>query len=314
MIIEACNGLAEAMLAPLQTNVINRCECQMPPFFEGIINRLTEIFDPTALGGLVADIITDGIVGGIVFVFFILLWFVLRWVLPPVLDRTRLDETSKIFLTALVKYAVLILGGVQALSAAGINTASVLASLGIAGLTIGFAARDAFSNLISGFLIYLDRPFVIGDLVEIEDNYGRVDKITLRSTRIITSDGKMLAVPNADIINKTVASYTNFPHLRLDVPITIGVNENIDQARKVLLKIVHDNPEYMQEPPPRVVVTALNDYNVQIELQAWLDNEREHVPERSDLRENVFNALNAAGIEMPYETIQLTPVEIKQLS
>ena len=83
-----------------------------------------------------------------------------------------------------------------------VDTSAALASLGIAGLTIGFAARDALSNLISGILIFIDRPFVVGDLVEIEDHYGKVSAITLRSTRIITSDGKMLAVPNAEIINQ----------------------------------------------------------------------------------------------------------------
>jgi small conductance mechanosensitive channel len=204
------------------------------------------------------------------------------------------------------------IGFVNAMNAAGINTSAVLASLGIAGLTIGFAARDAFSNLISGFLIYMDRPFVIGDLVEIENQYGRVAQITLRSTRIITSDGKMLAVPNADIINKTVASYTNFPHLRLDIPVTVGVEENLDQVRHILLDIVVDDDRYMTEPEPRVVVQSLNDYNVLLELQAWIYHEREHVEMRSELRERVFEALNRAGIEMPFETIQLQPVRVER--
>jgi small conductance mechanosensitive channel len=154
-------------------------------------------------------------------------------------------------------------------------------------------------------MIFLDRPFVIGDLVEIEDNYGRVEQITLRSTRIVTPDGKMLAVPNSDIINKTVASYTNFPHLRLDIPVTVGVNENLGRVRRLLLGLVADNPDYLAEPPPRVVVTALNDYNVAMELQAWIRDERTHVPMRSALREQVFEALNAAGVDMPFETIEV---------
>ena len=151
---------------------------------------------------------------------------------------------------------------------------------------------------------------MIGDLVEIEDYYGRVDQITLRSTRVVTSDGKMLAVPNAEIINKIVASYTNFPHLRLDIPVTIAVSENIGRARDVLIDITRGNTDYMDQPVPRVVVTQLNDYNVTLELQVWLRNEREHIEKRSELRENVFNALNRAGIEMPFETIQVTPLDV----
>lgn len=282
----------------------------MNDFLEGIWDRLVELFNPTTMGTLLADWIANFVVGVVVMVAFVLLWLLLRWLARPLLKRAELDETATIFALTILKYTVLGIGVVNAMNAAGINTAAVLASLGIAGLTIGFAARDAFSNLISGFLIYMDRPFVIGDLVEIEDNYGRVDQITLRSTRIITSDGKMLAVPNADIINKTVASYTNFPHLRLDIPVTVGVKENLGQVRRVLLETVVTDDRFMADPSPRVVVRALNDYNVLVELQAWIYHERTHVEMRSELYERVFDRLNQAGIEMPFETIQLTPLQV----
>ncbi len=285
----------------------------MNKFLDGIVSRLQEIFDPTSMGATLADFFANVIVAIIVFSAFYGLWWVLRRVLRPLLDRTNLDETAVTFLEAVAKYTVLTIGALNALSAAGINTGSVLASLGIAGLTIGFAARDAFSNLISGILIFLDRPFVIGDLVEIDGHYGRVEQITLRSTRIITSDGKMLAVPNSDIINKTVASYTNFPHLRLDIGVTVGVNEDLNRARQILLNIVKDDPEYLQEPVPRVVVQQLNDYNVALELQAWIKNERAHVQMRSELREKVFTTFNEAGVDMPFQTIQLNPLQVKLL-
>lgn len=178
-------------------------------------------------------------------------------------------------------------------------------------MTIGFAARDALSNLISGVLIYLDRPFVIGDLVEIEDRYGRVDKITLRSTRVVTVDGKMLAVPNTEVINKTVVSYTNFPHLRLDIPITVSVNERLDRVRQILMELVGGDDDFLTEPKPRMVITQLNDYNVAVELQVWLRNERDHVEKRFQLRERVFETLTEAGVDMPFETIQLAPVDVK---
>lgn len=282
----------------------------MSDFLNGIWDRLVELFDPNTLGTLLADWIANVAVGLVVMAAFVLLWLLLRWLARPFLKRANLDETATVFTMTILKYTVLGIGFVNAMNAAGINTAAVLTSVGIAGLTIGFAARDAFSNLISGFLIYLDRPFVIGDLVEIEDNYGRVDQITLRSTRIITSDGKMLAVPNADIINKIVASYTNFPHLRLDIPVTVGVDENLAQVRRILLETVAMDERFKDNPAPRVVVQALNDYNVAMELQVWIYDERSHVEMRSELREKAFNALNEAGVEMPFETVQLTPLRV----
>jgi small conductance mechanosensitive channel len=178
------------------------------------------------------------------------------------------------FVQNIVKYSLLSIGLVYALNAIGIKTTAVLASLGIVGLTIGFAARDALSNIISGILIFIDRPFVLGDLVDIEGSYGRVDKITLRSTRIVTLDGRMLAVPNTEVINKTVASYTNFPNLRIDVAVSVSVTEDLENARNILLETVKADPDYMNDPPPRVVVKQLNDYNVILELQVWLEDER----------------------------------------
>lgn len=295
------------------SNTGQRIKEDMADFLNSIWARISEMFDPAVVGTWLADALANLIVGLIVFGLYLLLWVVLRWLVRPALQRARLDETASIFILMVLKYSLLAIGAVNALNAAGINTTAFLASLGIAGLTIGFAARDAFSNLISGFLIFLDRPFVIGDLVEIDENYGRVAQITLRSTRIITSDGKMLAVPNSDIINKIVASYTNFPHLRLDIPATIGVTEDVERVRQILLDIVRDDPNYLSDPPPRVVVTQLNDYNVALELQAWIKDERDHVVMRSELRETVFNALNSAGVEMPFETVQLTPLQVRLL-
>jgi small conductance mechanosensitive channel len=282
----------------------------MQELLEAIIQQLEQTIAPDTLGARAADFITNLVAALIVLAFYGLLWLAIRALLKPALRRSPLDETTNVFIAALIKYGLLLIGIVSALAAAGINTSALLASLGIAGFTIGFAAKDAFSNLISGFLIYLDRPFVIGDLVEIEDNYGTVAEITLRSTRIITSDGKMLAVPNADIINKTVASYTNFPHLRLDIEATIGVDEDINRVRELLLDLVAGDPDFMEEPAPRMIVTQLNDYNMAVELQAWLRDERQHVPQRAALRERVYETLRDAGVDMPFETLELRPLEV----
>jgi len=267
--------------------------------------------DPEALGELLADILPDVIVGSVVFLVFYLAWLILHRIMRPVLERSHLDETMISFVETITKFGLLIIGLVAALDSAGVNTVGLLASQGIVGLTIGFVAKYALSNLRSGIMIFLDRPFVVGDLVELEDEYGMVDRITLRSTRIITSDGKMLVVPNTEVINKIVASYTNFPHLQIDIPVTVGVNEDLDRARLIMLRLVQDSPDYMTEPPPRVVITQLNDYNVEMELQAWLKDERTHVEKRSELREGVFNALNQADVVMPFETIRLTPLDVR---
>lgn len=283
----------------------------MNEFLNGIVDRLWELFDPTTLGAGAANLVANLVVGFATLLAFYVLWRLLDKLTRYVARRTGLDQTSREFAQTALKFVIFTLAFVNALAAFGVNTASLLTSLGIAGLTIGFAARDALSNLISGLLIYWDRPFVIGDLLEVGAHYGRVERITLRSTRVVTPDGRMLAVPNTEIINTTVASYTNFPHLRIDVPISVGVHEDLDHVRALLLRIVRDVPDFMNDPEPRVVVTRLNDYNVEMELRVWAHDERDHIQLRVGLREAAFKVLTQAGIDMPFETFRLEPVMIR---
>jgi len=275
-----------------------------------ILSRLEGQFASERIGEAVVSLATNLMVGMLTFGIFYLMWRILDRALRMTLERARLEETTAAFMKTALKYTVLTIGAVQALSVSGVDTAAVLASLGVVGLSVGFAARDALSNLISGLLIFWDRPFVIGDLIEIGGDYGRVENITLRSTRIVTIDGRMLAVPNSVIINSSVASYTNFPHLRLDVDVAVATTENIGLVRSILLALVDEDADIMNEPEPRVVVKALNDYNILVQLQVWLDDERHHIQKRFELREKMFSALRKAGVHMPLETIQLAPFRI----
>ena len=225
----------------------------MNAFFQEIFNRLSQVFSPDVIGEKVAVIFLNLIVGTLTFMSFYVVWCILNRIFRVLVNKTKMDQTTASFLEKTLKYFFITIGAIEALSSAGIDTGALLASLGIAGLTIGFAARDALSNLISGLLIFWDRPFVIGDLIQVEDYYGRVADITLRSTRVVTVDGKMLAIPNSDIINSTVASYTNFPHLRLDINVTIATTEDIDQARIVLLDIVNTDPDILETPESKVM-------------------------------------------------------------
>ncbi|MCB9593757.1 MAG: mechanosensitive ion channel family protein [Sandaracinaceae bacterium] len=250
---------------------------------------------------------------GIVLVL-VVLWFVVNRALRMAARTAHLDRTVATFIAAVVRYGLISVGVIAILGQLGVDTASLLGSLGIVGLTIGFAARDALSNIISGLFILWDRPFTIGDLIEIDGKYGRVERITMRSTRVVTPDGKMLAIPNSEVVNTTVASYTNFPHLRLDVPVTVGVEEDLGRVRRLLLEMVAAREGFMAEPAARVVVTQLNDYNVALELQAWLEDETQHIVARLELREAIFETLRTAGVHLPYETIELAPLKVQTLA
>jgi len=275
----------------------------MGALLDNLIARLQEFFDPERLGVLFAEVFINIIIIAIVLILFLLIWEILKRIIMPRVQR-NMDETNAAFAETVLKFFVFSIGILAALSATGIQTGAVLASLGVVGLTIGFALRDTLSNIISGLLIFIDRPFTIGDLIEIDGKYGRVDRISLRTVRVVTPDGKMLAVPNAEVMNKTVTSYTNFPNIRLDIAVTIGVHEDLDRVRSILLSLVRENPDYLSDPAPSVVVTQLNDYNVALELRVWLENERLHVQKKFELREQVFKTLTSNAVDMPFETVQ----------
>ena len=274
------------------------------PLLEALLQRLEAALSISQLSDWLGTAFVNVSLAAGVFALFYVAWRVINRLLASRL-RTRIDRTTAAMLETALKTTMLSIGALVALNTAGVQTAAVLTSLGVLSLTIGFALRDTLSNIISGFLVFVDRPFTI------DDQYGRVDKITLRTTRVITVDGRMLAVPNSIVMNKTVTSYTNYPHLRIDIAVTVAVTEDLDNVREILLELVKNSPAYLDEPMPRMVVVKLNDYNVALELQAWIKDERNHIQERFDLRERVFKALTAAHVEMPLETIQLAPHKIQ---
>ncbi len=240
-----------------------------------VIDALSETFSLDGFVSWLAGAIPALVKALLIMACFWVLWLISRKGIDALKRKAHLDPTLAAFLGTGLKVTLLSIGLVTALGHLGVNTSSLLASLGVAGLALGFAAKDALSNIISGLFIFWDRPFVVGDLIENEGYYGRVEDITLRSTRVVTPDGKMLAIPNSTIVNTTVASYTNFPHLRLDIPITIGVGEDIG---------------------------------------VWLQDEKSHVKALAELREKAFEALRTAAVDMPYETLALTPLEITSKS
>lgn len=276
-------------------------------------SELEKAFGGDAIATWFGNALPALVLATITFGAFYLLHRLISKTVKIVMDRTEVDRTARAFIQTLLRLLILGIGSVAALGRLGIDTGALLTSLGVVGLTIGFAAKDALSNVISGLFIFWDRPFVLGDLVEVDGRYGRVEMITMRSTRVVTPDGKMLAIPNSVVVNGTVVSYTNFPNLRLDIPITVNCTSDIDQVRAIMLEAVHGMEGFMNEPAAWVSVEAFNDYNIEVALHAWLVNEKDHVRMRAHLRETVGRALIDGGVDLPFETLRIEPVGVRLL-
>lgn len=280
----------------------------MDQIFQHMMNR----FSPDAIGAYLSRVVPELITALVTFLAFYIVWKILSNTFRLFRTRASLDPTLSGFIQSVLKVGILTIGAISALNEIGFNVTSILTSLGVVGLTLGFAAKDTLSNLISGIFIFWDRPFVLGDLIEIDGKYGKVVNITMRSTSVVTPDGKMLAIPNAVMVNTAVASYTNFPHLRIDVELTIGPHERFDRVREVFLAVLGNDQRFMSDPVPAMVISAIGDYNVTAQFRVWIADETQHVTLRFELREKLFEAFRNAGIDMPYQTIQLAPVEFTQ--
>jgi small conductance mechanosensitive channel len=268
-------------------------------------NQLAEYFDPEILAAKAVLIGTNALKVAVTLLVFYIIYRILKNVISRVISKFEFGRTIENFLLMALKYTVIIFAVVTALDQIGYNIATLIAGLGIAGIAIGFAAKDTLSNVLAGVFIFWDKPFYIGDLVEIEGEYGEVQNITLRTTRIVTPDGRMVSIPNQNIAANKIISYTMFPHLRLDMDVTIGVEEPIEPARQEMLKIIKDDKRFMTDPEPVVLVEELGDFYTKLQLRVWLEDTHRHIPVRAELREKIKNAFDNAKIEMPFEKIEV---------
>ncbi len=202
-------------------------------------------------------------------------------------------------------YLVLTFGVIMALGQLGVNITAALAGLGVAGIAIGFAAQDTVANFIAGILIFWDKPFIVGDWIETEGQYGKVTNITLRTTRIRTPKNTYIVIPNKRIIDEVLENYSKHGEFRVEVPVGIAYKEDIDKARAALLKAANSCDSALPEPKPDVIVYALGDSSVNLKIRVWVDNAEDNKKTYFALTEAAKKALDSAGIEIPFPHLQL---------
>jgi small conductance mechanosensitive channel len=195
--------------------------------------------------------------------------------------------------------------GTVVLDQLGVNIAVLIGGIGIAGIVAGFAARDSLENFIAGVTVLVDKPFGVGDYIKVNDQYGQVDEITLRSTRLRTVRNRIMVLPNTEMIKEKVMNHTKRNVLRLDIPFGIAYKERPDEAREALLPIVEDDDRILSDPSPTAVVTEMDDSSVNMLLRFYLRDPSQEVPMRWEYTEKVRETLRDADIEIPFPHRQL---------
>ncbi len=230
----------------------------------------------------------------------------LRAVFRRALLRAKFEEVLVgLLVDNVLHYFIIILGLLMALSQLGVNVTAALAGVGVAGIAIGFAAQDSVANVISGILIFWDKPFVVGDWIETEGQYGKVTYITLRTTRIRTPQNTYIVVPNKRIIDEVLENFSKHGEVRVDAVVGIAYKEDIGKAREVLLEAVKSVDHVLDEPAPDVVVDELGGSSVNLKVRVWIESADKRRGTYFNVTEAAKLALDEAGIEIPFPHLQL---------
>ena len=202
-------------------------------------------------------------------------------------------------------YTILLIAVVlAALNQLGVNTTSLVAIFGAAGLAIGLALKDSFSNIGAAVLLLIFRPFKVGDFVEAGGAEGVVTNITLFSTTIAPIDNRTIIVPNSKIINSNITNYSTKPTRRVTHTVGIGYDSDLKLAKETLYEIIQNDERILKEPEPLVAVSELADSSVNFTFRAWTKSE-DFWSVHFDTLERIKLMFDEKGISIPYPQMDI---------
>lgn len=257
------------------------------------------------------DIDVDAIVGWISLYAFniigaLLIFIVGKWLarriadlLAKLLGKNNVDLTLVNFLTNLAYYTMVVLVVVAAVGRLGVNTTSFLTIIGAAGLAVGLALKDSLSNFAAGVMLVLFRPFTIGDVVSTAGITAKVEKITIFNTLFCTPDNQLVIVPNNKIISDIITNINAKDTRRIDLVVGISYTDDMIQTKDILEGLAKADTRILTDPATTIAVAELADSSVNLVFRPWVKTD-DYWAVRFDLTENIKNALDEAGISIPF--------------
>ncbi|WP_306250628.1 mechanosensitive ion channel family protein [Parvularcula sp. IMCC14364] len=219
-----------------------------------------------------------------------------------VMTRTgKLDAMLIGFISSLVYYAALALVLVMVLGSFGVQTTSLAAVIGAAGLAIGLALQGTLGHVASGVMLLAFRPFKIGDYVEAGGEAGTIKDITIFTTEMATVDNKKIIIPNGKIWDDTITNYSANTDRRLDMVFGISYDDDIGKARDIILQIIKDDERVQDTPAPLVEVNSLGDFSVDFTVRMWLKGS-DYFAVKWDMNRKIKEAFDAQGVNIPFPT------------
>lgn len=224
---------------------------------------------------------------------------VLRNVADRVMKRGGMDDMLRKFLRNMLYAILMTFVIIAAIGALGIQTASLIAVIGAAGLAIGLALQGSLANFAAGVLMIIFRPYKLGDLVNVAGTEGFVEEVDVFTTVLRLPDKTKIIIPNGQIMSDKIVNYTEATKRRMDLIVGIGYGDDIDKARDVILAAIKQSEYVLDDPAPGVSVAELGDNSVNLAVRPWVDSST-YAPASHEITERVKKALDAAGINIPY--------------
>ena len=216
------------------------------------------------------------------------------------LERTQgVDATLRPLIASLVRYIVLVLVLIAVLAQFGVQTTSIIALLGTAGLAVGLALQGSLSNVAAGALLLFLRPIRVGEYIEAGGTAGTVVEIGLFATELHTFDGVFVSVPNAQLTSTAIKNYSRLPTRRLDLVIGIDYEDDVDKALGVLNDMLAQDERVLREPAHEVMVRELAESSVNLNIRCWTQREN-YWALLFDLNKQAKARLDAEGITIPF--------------
>ena len=227
--------------------------------------------------------------------------WVAKWISRTIyraLTRAGMEATLAGFLRNVAYAVMLVVVFITALQKIGVSTTSLLAVLGAASLAIGLAMKDSLSNIASGVMLIVLRPFRDGDHVLAAGSEGVIEEIRIFQTRMRTFDNRLIILPNSMITTAPIINFTAKPQRRIEILVGVGYDDDLKHAREVLLSLATGNALILKTPEPFVQVTRLAERSVDVTLYAWTKT-KDFGDARSQLTEGVRSAILGNGLSLP---------------
>ncbi|PBB37089.1 mechanosensitive ion channel domain-containing protein [Mesorhizobium sp. WSM3868] len=221
------------------------------------------------------------------------------------------DETLRHFFSQVVRYGILILVVIMVLGQFGVQTASIIAAIGAAGLAIGLALQGTLQNIAAGIMLLALRPFRIGEYVEVGAIAGTIEEIGLFATKLRTVEGIYILAPNQTLWNQPVRNFTRNGVRRTDISLSIGSWNDIDRGQKTLLAIANAEKRIRREPAPIAFIAGLGESTVSLTLRYWT-SAADYFATQIDLTKRAKLAFDNEGISIPLPPPEIPSPEVRK--